>query len=169
MNIYRLLDEEQIELDLRVEKPSENESENMSSDKYLWIIKKNILVKLVELLENSDDVRNSNRLLTDLLNREKRATTGIGQGIAIPHVRTISVRKPVFALARSKEGIEFGSIDGELTHLFFVLVAPSYEEDKYLKYYKRLAGLLQFQDFYKDIMNAENAGEIIRIIRMAEN
>ena len=169
MRLSQLLDEKLIEADLKPPYIEEPEDNPYSPEKLLWIIKKNVLHRLVELLEKTGNVRNSKRLFIDIYNREKRATTGIGNGIAFPHVRTIAVRDISFCFARSLKGIDFGAIDGEPCHLFFTLVAPPYEEKVYLKYYRKLASILRYDTVVQGIMEAEGPGEIIREIKRAES
>ncbi len=169
MMLSRLLNEKLIKLDMDVPEPVDSEGNPLPPEKGLWIIKEAVLRELVKLLERTGNVRNSKRLFVDLYNREKKATTGIGNGIAFPHVRTIAIREASFCFARSLRGIDFGAIDGEPCHLFFTLVAPPYDETIYLKYYKKLASILQYDTVIKALMEAKSPGEIIRIIREGES
>ena len=169
MILARHLNEKLIKLDLEVPEPFNANGDPLPPEKGLWIIKETVIRELVNLLEATGNVRNSKRLFIDLFNREKRATTGIGNGIAFPHVRTIAIREASFCFARSLKGIDFGAIDGELCHLFFTLVAPPYDETIYLKYYKKLASILQYDTVIKALMEAKSPGEIIRIIREGES
>jgi len=102
------------------------------------------------------------------LNREKKSSTGIGKGIAIPHVRTMQVREFVIGFARSKEGYEFDSIDGKPVHLFFVMGAPPYDDSLYLKVFKAIAELFHSDTFEEELFSATSEYEIIRAIQKVE-
>jgi PTS system fructose-specific IIC component len=154
-----------VELDTKIEFDPEKE---ISQQKKLWIIKEAILEDLVELLDKSGKVCNKHKLFLDLLNREKKASTAIGKGIAIPHVRTMQVRDFVIGFARSKGGYEFDSLDKEPVHLFFISAAPPYDDALYLKVFKALAELLHSDSFREELLNANSEYEIIRTIQKAE-
>jgi len=131
----------------------------------LWNRKRAILCELVELLGRSDKVGNPNKLLVDFLNREKKATTGIGHGVAIPHIRSMQAKELLMGLGRSKEGYDFDSLDNGRVHLFFVMAAPPYDDDLYLKVFKALAEILRFDYFREELLNVTSEYEIIRAIK----
>jgi mannitol/fructose-specific phosphotransferase system IIA component (Ntr-type) len=132
------------------------------------LLKEAIIQELTDLLENSGNVRNSNKLFLDLFNREKKASTGIGHGIAIPHVRTIQVKELAMGFARSSIGYDFDSLDNQPVHLFFVMAAPPYDDALYLKLFKSLAEILQFESVREELLHATSEYEIIRAIRKME-
>src|SRR5436190_13894391 len=118
MRLTRYLKEEQIDLDFTPELPLEPEVEpgqpEPHPDKHKWAVKEAVLDALVSLLEKSGQVSNRKKLLLDLVLREKRATTGLGQGVALPHVRSINAKSFVIAVARAPDpGLDFDSVDGE--------------------------------------------------------
>jgi mannitol/fructose-specific phosphotransferase system IIA component (Ntr-type) len=141
---------------------------NLSPKKRLWQTKYAILEELVNLLDQSGKVCNKKKLFIDLLNREKKASTGIGKGIAFPHVRTMQARDFVMGFARSTPGYDFDSLDQDPVHLFFVMVAPPYDDSLYLKVFKSLASLLQYDSFRQELLDAQSEHEIIRAIRKME-
>ncbi len=162
MNIARLLDPALIKLsmDTRIE-PARDGFEK--TPRQLREDKESILDELVTLLENSGKVGNRTKLLTDFVNRERKASTATGHGIAFPHIRTYQAKELVIAVARSKDGYEFDAPDGEPVRLFFAMAAPSYGDDTlYLKVFKALAEGLRFDYFRERLMNAESGHEIIR-------
>ncbi|HEX7400862.1 MAG TPA: PTS sugar transporter subunit IIA, partial [candidate division Zixibacteria bacterium] len=124
--------------------------------------------ELVDLLDRSGRIGNKKKCLVDFVNREKKATTGIGHGIAIPHIRTMQAKEFLMGFARSKEGYDFDSLDGELVHLFFVMAAPPYEDALYLKIFKALAEILQFDYFREELLNVTSEYEVIRAIKRME-
>jgi len=137
-------------------------------NKILWMRKEAILKELVDLLEISGKVGNKRKLLLDLVNREKKATTGIGHGIALPHVRTMQAKEFIIGLARSREGYDYDSLDKEPVHLFFVMAAPPYDDALYLKVFKALAEILRFDYFREELLNASSEYEIIRAVKRME-
>ena len=162
MNIARLLDPSLIKLSMntRIEPPTddgEKSARQMRDDK------ESILDELVSILEKSGKVGNRTKLLTDFVNRERKASTATGHGIAFPHIRTYQAKELVIGVARSELGYEFDAPDGEPVRLFFVMAAPSYGDDAlYLKVFKALAEVLRFDYFRERLLNAASEHEIIR-------
>lgn len=166
MNISRYLDEELIVLDLEVEQEPPPEEGN--SNRWKERNKERILESLVALLNRSSKTGNRNKLLTDFINRERKATTAIGNGIAFPHVRTMQAKDLIIAFARSKGGYEFDSPDGRPTNIFIIMAAPPYDDNLYLRVFKALAENLQYDSFRQELMKAEKPHEIIRAFRNME-
>ncbi len=167
LNISRCLNPELIKLELETNSEFDLEN-NLSPKKRLWQTKYAVLEELVNLLDQSGKVCNRKKLFLDLFNREKKASTGIGKGIAFPHVRTMQARDFVMGFARSTQGYDFDSLDQNPVHLFFVMVAPPYDDTLYLKVFKSLASLLQYDSLRKELLAAESEYEIIRAIRKME-
>ena len=167
LNISRFLKPELIKLELESEIKFDLGRE-IHPQKRLWCIKEVVLRELVDLLENSGKVCNKNKLYIDLLNREKKASTGIGKGIALPHVRTLQVRDLVIGFGRSIEGYEFDSIDSKPVHLFFVMAAPPYDDTLYLKLFKALSELFHSDSLNEELLSATSEYEIIRAIKKVE-
>lgn len=162
MNIARLLDPALIKLsmDTHIEPPDDGASK---TPRQLREDKEKILDELVSVLELSDKVGNRTKLLTDFINRERKASTATGHGIAFPHIRTYQAKELVIGIGRSEEGYEFDAPDGLPVHLFFVMAAPSYGDDSlYLRVFKALAEVLRFDYFRERLLNAETEYEIIR-------
>lgn len=167
MNISRFLNTDLIKLQLQTEVAIDPE-EPLNPEKWARVTKEKLLWELVELLERSGNVKNRKRLFGDLYNREKKASTGIGHGIALPHVRTMQVSDFVVGFARSREGYEFGSLDGGLVHLFFVMAAPPYDDQLYLRVFKSLAELLHFDHFRRRLLEASSEYEVIKAFKEME-
>jgi len=166
MNISRYLDENLIELNFNV--AQEPPPEEGNSDKWKVRNKERIIEGLVGLLSQSGKTGNNCKLLTDFINRERKASTAIGQGIAFPHVRTMQAKDLIIAFARSMDGLDYDSPDGEPTHLFFVMAAPPYDDDLYLKVFKALSENLQYEIFRRELMDAEQPYDIIRAFKNVE-
>ncbi len=166
MNISRALTENLIKLEMStVVKPYED---GTSLEKWRQQGKELILEELVNLLINGNRVGNVTKLLIDFINRERKATTAIGDGIAIPHIRSMQAKELIIAFARSSEGYDFDSPDGKPTHLFFVMAAPPYDDSLYLRVFKSLMEMLQYESFRQELMTVSHPGELIRTIRGME-
>ena len=167
MNISRYLKPELIKLEMETEIEYDHDSQ-LHPDKLLWMRKEAILSELVDLLDKSGKVGNKKKFLIDFLNREKKASTGIGYGIALPHIRTMQAKQFIMGFARSREGYDFDSLDKGLVHLFFVMAAPPYDDSLYLKVFKGLAEILSFDSLREELLNASSEYEIIRAIKRME-
>jgi mannitol/fructose-specific phosphotransferase system IIA component (Ntr-type) len=167
MNISRLIDADLIELSMttRIELDPENPER---SKRQLREDQELIFDELVGVLERSDKIGNRSKLLTEFVHRERKAATAVGHGIAIPHVRTYQAKELILAIARSDEGYDFGAPDGEPVRLFFVMAAPSYDDNLYLKVFKALAELLRFDYFRDQLMTIEEPFEMVRAFREIE-
>jgi len=166
MNISRYMSEHAIKLEMDTQiEPLE---EGCSAEKWLQNGKEMILDELVTLLENGNRIGNRTKLLLDFVNREKKATTSIGYSIAIPHIRSKQAKEFMIAFARSSQGYDFGALDGEKAHLFFIMAAPPYDDALYLRVFKAMMDKLQYESFREELMAAESPGEIYRIIRNME-
>jgi len=166
MNLSRYFTEGLIKLEMAtvVEPPGEDES----VERWRQEGKEAILEELVSLLEVGNRIGNRNKLLLDFINREKKATTGIGHGVAVPHVRSMQAKDFMIAFARSTEGYDFGSLDSNPTHMFFIMAAPPYDDNLYLRVFKALAEMLQYESFRDELMSLQSPGELIRALRAME-
>ena len=99
-----------------------------------------------------------------LLERERLASTAIGEGVAIPHGKLDAVGKLVACVGRAPEGVDFDSMDGRPTNLFFVLVAPENSTGVHLKALARISRLFKDPEFRTRLMQAKDAQEIFRVI-----
>ncbi|UCG60959.1 MAG: PTS sugar transporter subunit IIA [Candidatus Zixiibacteriota bacterium] len=153
-----------LEMDTVIEPPGEDES----LEKWRQNGKEMIIEELVSLLEVGNRIGNRNKLLIDFINRERKATTGLGYGVAVPHVRSMQAKDFMIAFARSTEGYDFGSLDTSPTHLFFIMAAPPYDDNLYLKVFKSLAEMLQYESFREELMSLQSPGELIRALRAME-
>jgi mannitol/fructose-specific phosphotransferase system IIA component (Ntr-type) len=167
MDISRFLKPELVKLEMETEIDSDPDSQ-VHPDKLLWRRKEAILCELVELLERSGKVGNPKKLLVDFLNREKKASTGIGHGIAVPHIRSMQAKEMIMGFARSVEGYDFDSMDNGSVHLFFVMAAPPYDDALYLKVFKALAQMLRFDYFREELLEVSSEYEVIRAIKKME-
>jgi PTS system fructose-specific IIC component len=166
MNFARYLTEDLIKLEMTT--VVEPLADDGNYDKWLQNSKETILDELVTLLNDGARVGNKSKLLTDFINRERKATTGLAHGVAVPHIRSLQAKDFMLAFARSSTGYEFDAIDKQPSHLFFVMAAPPYDDQLYLRAFKGLSELVQFDTFRQELMDAGSEGEIIRIFRQYE-
>jgi len=104
------------------------------------------------------------RLVDTLLDREKLGSTGIGEGVAIPHGKVPGLPGLTASFGRSVAGIDFRAIDGRPTHLFFTLFAPENSAGAHLKALARISRIFKNASFREAILKAESADEIYRLI-----
>jgi PTS system nitrogen regulatory IIA component len=107
-------------------------------------------------------------LLARLLERERLGTTALGDGIAIPHARLESTPRVLASFGRSRAGVEFDSVDGRPTHLFFVLVAPGRAGSAHLAALAKLSLLLGSPEFRKRLETLESPLELFRALEEEE-
>lgn len=127
------------------------------------------LNKLVDLMEKRGNLNNKEEYKAAVLKRESLSTTGIGEGIAIPHAKTEAVREPGLAAMVIKDGIDFDSLDGEPASLFFLIAAPEGEANLHLDVLARLSMMLMNPDFKEKLLNAASKEEFLRLIDEAES
>ncbi|MDD3001650.1 MAG: PTS sugar transporter subunit IIA [Candidatus Riflebacteria bacterium] len=124
--------------------------------------------KLSAMLCGSGKVSDQNHFVSAVLEREKLGSTAIGAGIAIPHARANTVNEVSIAFARSSQGIDFNSADGDPVNLIFLLAAPVESGSLYLKLLARISRLLRYQDLIDSLKNATTKEEVISIIASKE-
>ncbi|MBA2877977.1 PTS system fructose-specific IIC component [Anoxybacillus kamchatkensis] len=130
--------------------------------------KKEVIEELVDVLEKTGKLNNRQTFIEAIFAREAQSTTGIGEGIAIPHAKTKAVRTPAVVFGRSKEGIDYDSLDGKRSHLFFMIAAPEGANNTHLEALSRLSTLLMDASFRSKIENASTKQQIIQAIQEKE-
>ena len=126
--------------------------------------KKGVLEELAGVLVTQGKLPDLENVVEVLLDREKLGSTGIGDGIAIPHGKIRDLGGVVASFGRSREGVDFESIDQKPTHLFFLLVAPENSAGIHLKALARISRLLKDPNFRKRLMEAEDEEALFQII-----
>ena len=136
-----------------------------------WIVadlqgtdKSSVLRELASVLVKPCQVGSLEDLLQVLLEREKLESTGIGDGIAIPHGRLKKLKEFYISFGRSAKGIDFDSIDGKPSHLFFLVMAPENSAVNNLNLLGRIVTLLKDPSFRKQLMEAHSQEELFRSI-----
>jgi nitrogen PTS system EIIA component len=123
-----------------------------------------VLAELSEGLVRVYPNLNAQRLTQTLLEREKLGSTGIGEGVAIPHGKLPGIPGLIAAFARKRTGVDFAAIDGKPTYLFFVLFAPENSAGVHLKALARISRLFRQPQLRKSILDAEGKAAIFRLI-----
>jgi PTS system nitrogen regulatory IIA component len=126
--------------------------------------KVDVLSELATHLASRHEGVSKEDLVKVLIERERLASTAIGEGIAIPHGKLDTIGKLVACVGRAKEGVDFDSMDGRPTHLFFVLVAPENSTGVHLKALARISRLFKDGEFRTRLMSARDAKEMYKII-----
>jgi PTS system nitrogen regulatory IIA component len=123
-----------------------------------------VLKEMADRLVASETSLDARKVLQVLLDREKISTTAIGESVAIPHGKMAGVMRVVGVFARSIEGVDFASLDGAPTHLFFVLIAPEDAAADHLKALARISRLLKDPAFRSQLMAGKTSAELYQII-----
>ncbi len=130
--------------------------------------KEEIITELVNSLPIGDAITDRDQALQAVLDREKIMSTGIGDGIAIPHGKSAAVNELVAAMGTQRRGMDFDALDGEPAYVFFLLVSPTRSSGPHIKALARISRLLKNEEFTKKLINASSAEEIIAAIEAAE-
>jgi PTS system nitrogen regulatory IIA component len=126
--------------------------------------KRAVLGELSEIFTRYHAGIQNEAMVEVLLDREKLGSTGIGDGIAIPHGKLKGLDSLVISFGRSREGIDFDAIDGKPVHIFFLLMAPESSTGQHLKALAKISRMLKDQEFRNSLMSAKNAEELYRKI-----
>jgi nitrogen PTS system EIIA component len=126
--------------------------------------KREVLAEMAASLAKVEPQIEADRLLDVLMEREALQSTGIGEGVAIPHGKLPGLDRLVASFARSRVGIDFESIDGQLTHHFFLLVVPEHSGGQYLKALARISRFFRDPAFRQGLAEGEVLDDVIRAI-----
>ena len=131
--------------------------------------KQEALDTAVALMVKSGKINDEEAYRRQVYAREEESTTGIGEGIAIPHGKCDAVTKPGLAAMVIKDGVDFDALDGEPVTLLFLIAAPNTKDNVHLDVLSRLSTLLMDTEFRKSLMEAKTPEEFLRYIDIAEN
>ncbi len=126
--------------------------------------KKSVLEELAEVISNHEPSINKNDIVKVLVERERLGTTGIGDGVAIPHGKLNNVKQPMISFGRSKKGLDFDAMDGQPAYLFFLLIAPENSSGIHLEILARIAKVLKDSAFRKKLMEVGTRKECYQTI-----
>ena len=130
--------------------------------------KNEALDQIVDLMVKSEKINDKEAYRKQVYAREEESTTGIGEGIAIPHGKCDAVTKPGLAAMVVKDGVDFDSLDGEPVTLMFLIAAPNTEDNIHLDVLSKLSVLLMNEEFTESLRNAKTVEEFMSIINDAD-
>lgn len=125
--------------------------------------KNDIIDELVDLLCEAHKARDKKNLLHCILEREELMSTGVGDGVAIPHAKAEGIEELTAAFGITGQGIDFQSIDDKPVHLVFLLVGPLNQPGPHLKALSRISRLIHKEEFRKQLMASKNSKEIMQL------
>lgn len=131
--------------------------------------KKDALDQMVDLMAKSGRVRDVEKYRKGVYAREEESTTGIGEGIAIPHCKSDAVIRPGLAAMTLPDGVDFESLDGEPANLFFLIAAPDTEDNVHLDVLSKLSVLLMDETFTDGLRQAKSVDDFLKVIDAAES
>ena len=132
--------------------------------------KEGVIKELVHLLVAAGEIKpaEEDKIVPVLLAREALGSTGIGQGVGIPHGKSNTVKQLVGSFGISRRGVNFDSLDGEPAHIFFLLVAPEDSAGPHLKALARISRLLKDRYFRDSLREAKDEKQVVRIIQQED-
>ncbi|MGW9857673.1 fructose PTS system EIIBC or EIIC component [Staphylococcus hominis] len=131
--------------------------------------KNGVIDELVNQLDSAGKLSDIAQFKEAIHNRESQSTTGIGEGIAIPHAKVAAVKSPAIAFGKSKEGVDYQSLDGQPAHLFFMIAAPEGGAQTHLDALAKLSGILMDDKVRENLLQANSKEKILRIIDEADD
>jgi len=146
MNLKKLLNRDNILLELKSEE------------------KVAIIEEMVDLLVKAGKVQNKQAALQVVLEREKKMSTGLEQGIAVPHGKTDSVKELVVALALKKEGVDFAALDGRPSRIFVMTISPASHSGPHIQFLAEISRLLNHEDIRDAVLKSESPDQVIEAL-----
>ncbi len=143
-------------------------SEKTISIQTIAASKEDVIKQAVTLIAKSGAIKDVATYEKGVFKREEESTTGIGEGIAIPHCKSEVVSKPALAAMVIPEGVDYASLDGEPVHLLFLIAAPNSEDNVHLDVLARLSEMLMDEDFKNNLLAAKSAKDFLKVIDKAE-
>ncbi|MDR0676009.1 MAG: PTS sugar transporter subunit IIA [Elusimicrobiota bacterium] len=130
--------------------------------------KKDVIIELVDILAKTKKIVDKDNIVKILMEREKLGTTGIGQGVAIPHAKTDSVKDVLAVFGISKKGVNFSSLDGEPVYIIFMFLSPENSSGLHLKVLAKASQLLKDKYFREPLKELNTVDEVIKMIKDEE-
>jgi fructose-specific phosphotransferase system IIA component len=127
--------------------------------------KEDLLEMIVNDLDDKGIINDRQRVITDVVEREKVMSTGIGHGVAIPHAYTNGVEQLVAGFYRTSEAVDFEALDGEKVDLFFIILGPKESRRDHIKVLAKISRLLNHGDFREDLRRAPDAKAVLGVFK----
>ncbi|MCD8914108.1 MULTISPECIES: PTS fructose transporter subunit IIABC [Staphylococcus] len=131
--------------------------------------KEGVIDTLVAQLDHAGILSDVDAFKDAIMAREGQSTTGIGEGIAIPHAKVDAVKQPAIAFGKSKAGVDYQSLDGQPAHLFFMIAAPEGGAQTHLDALAKLSGVLMDDKVREALLHASTPDEVLAIIDRADD
>lgn len=126
--------------------------------------KDSVIEEMIDIMVENGIVTDKEEVVKKAMEREAKGTTGVGKGVAIPHVKSEAVERPAVAFGRSAEGIDYGSMDEKPSYLFFLITVPEESHDEHLQLLAKLSRNLVHDDFRASLLEAESDEEVMDIL-----
>ncbi len=131
--------------------------------------KEDVLVELVDLLERGNMLDENKEIIRKaIFEREKLSSTGICDGLAIPHAKVSGIKKIFGGIGLSKEGIDFQALDHKLSNIFFILISPKEDHGNHVKALAKITKILKEESWRKELMECSGPQEVIDFIKDKE-
>ncbi len=127
--------------------------------------KPDVLRELVQILKDAGEIDDFNIVLKAVQEREDKQSTGLEKSIAVPHAKTTAVSSLKLAIGIAPQGIDFDSLDKELSKLFFLLLAPPGQAGPHVEALAEIAKLASSTSFCKALIRSENAQEVVELMK----
>jgi fructose-specific phosphotransferase system IIA component len=127
--------------------------------------KDDLLKGILEDLDSKGLIKGYDQALRDVLEREKVMSTGIGNGVAIPHAYTDGVERLVAGFYRTRQGVDFAALDGENVDLFFIILGPKASRRDHIKVLAKISRLLNHEEFRNDLREAAAAENVMAVFK----
>ena len=124
--------------------------------------------ELAGLLTDDDAIQNHKQFVSDVIRREQVSTTGIGHGVAVPHAHEDFIQRQILALGISKEGVDFGSMDGNPVHIIALLATPKKHHKQHMELLAGLSRLLQHDSVRESLIEAVDGQSVVEVFTSAK-
>ncbi|MDZ7859145.1 MAG: PTS sugar transporter subunit IIA [Candidatus Krumholzibacteriota bacterium] len=131
--------------------------------------KEEVIEELVEKLSENTDCCDMDKVYQAVMDREKNGSTGLEKGVAIPHAKCDDIDRLRIVVGISEKGIDFDSQDGKLSHIFFLMIAPSSEAGPHVQAIARIVKMISIEGVSERLIKAGNAEKLLEIISYVEN
>lgn len=130
--------------------------------------KREILAGLVNLIEQTDGLMDTKSLLDEIMQREELGSTGIGKGVAIPHVHLEEIAEMHVAMMTTARGVDYGAIDDQPCRIFIMVAAPDRDRENYLHLLAEVSRLFRHDEVRESVLKAETPAALLEALRSAE-
>lgn len=124
-----------------------------------------LLEQILKSLDSKDLIKDFDHALRDVIERENVMSTGIGNGVAIPHAYTDGVDQLVAGFFRTRESVDFDALDGNTVDLFFIILGPKASRRDHIKVLAKISRLLNHEEFRQELRSATEVGDVLGVFK----